>query len=442
MLFDRSVVNLFMLQTNAKADVLLDIVALAHGPYGIGRDRGRVVMVAGTVPGDRVAVRIAKTRKNYAIGELIEVVAPAADRREPPCRHARSCGGCQWQQIDYRAQLVAKQRSVEQTLERIGKLKYLEVLPIVAAPHEFSYRRRIRLHVNRNRQVGFARLFSHQVVPIERCEVASERMNRALDLLCHWYRTSRANFSSMELVAGDDDAELVLIANAEKPMAASASASLNELVAEDSKLSGIIILTESGRRLALGNSRVSIITEPDLRLGVEADVFTQINPDGNRELVRQLLRAGGFARGDRILELYCGAGNFTLSLARRGAHVVAVETNALALECGKRNARENGIDNVQWELESAPLAVARHARRAARFDKIVLDPPRGGAKGIDAHLPALGASTVVYVSCDPPALARDLAALAQRGYSRITVQPIDVFPQTFHVEAVALAKRD
>jgi 23S rRNA (uracil1939-C5)-methyltransferase len=431
-----------MLHTNAKDDVMLDIVALTHGPYGIGRHQGRVVMVTGTVPGDRVTVRITEVRKNYAVGELIDVITPAPDRREPPCRYARSCGGCQWQQVDYRTQLAAKRQSVEDTLQRIGKIKNLDVLPIVAAPHEFGYRRRIRLHVTRDRQIGFTRLFSHDVVPIERCEVASERMNRALESLRHWYRKSTANLSEIEFVAGDEDAELVLVANAEKPMAASASTSLNELLAGGAGLSGIIILAKSGRRLVLGKSRISIITEPGVRLGVEADVFIQINFEINRALVHQLLRAGEFAAGDRILELYCGAGNFTLSLARRAAQVVAVESNARALECGKRSARENGIDNVQWELESAPLAAARLAHRREQFDKIVLDPPRGGAKGIDVHLAALQAATVAYISCEPATLARDLAGLAQRGYSRITVQPLDLFPQTFHVEVLALAQRD
>jgi 23S rRNA (uracil1939-C5)-methyltransferase len=430
-----------MIHTNAKDAVMLDIVSLSHGPYGIGRDRGRVVMVAGTAPGDRVTVRLAQSKKNYAIGELIEVTTPAADRREPPCRYARSCGGCQWQQIEYRAQLAAKQRTVEDTLRRIGNIKNIDVLPIVAAAREFGYRRRIRLHPNRDRQIGFTRLFSREVVPVERCEVVPERINRALGLLHHWHSKSTANFSAIELVVGDDDTELVLIANAENAMTATAGASLNELWEEGTGLSGIVILTESARRV-LGDPRISVITEPGLRLRVEADVFTQVNLDGNRELVRQLLRAGEFAAGDRILELYCGAGNFTLSLARRAAQVVAVESNALALKCAKQNARENGIGNIRWEIESAMPAAARLARRGERFDKIVLDPPRGGAKGIDACLVPLKATAVVYVSCDPATLARDLAGLARRGYSRITVQPIDMFPQTFHVEAVALAKRE
>jgi 23S rRNA (uracil1939-C5)-methyltransferase len=388
-----------------------------------------------------VTTRLRIYKKNYAVGELLEVIAPAADRRDPPCRYAGSCGGCQWQQLDYRAQLAAKQRSVEDALRRIGQIKDLDVLPIAAASEEFGYRRRIRLHVRQDRQIGFTRLFSHDVVAIERCEIASARMNRALEHIRNWYRQSTANFTAMELVAGDDDTELVLVGSAENFLQPSLSKSLGALLVGEAALTGLI-LAGNGRRQVFGDSRVTIITEPDLRLRVEADVFTQVNAQGNRELVRQMLRAGAFTAGDRILELYCGAGNLTLSLARRTAEVVAVENNALALECGRRNGRQNGIANIQWQLESAPSAAARLARRGERFDKIVLDPPRVGAKGAALDLANLGASTVVYLSCDPATLARDLAGLAQRGYRHIAVQPIDLFPQTFHVEALAVAKRD
>jgi 23S rRNA (uracil1939-C5)-methyltransferase len=142
-----------------------------------------------------------------------------------------------------------------------------------------------------------------------------------------------------------------------------------------------------------------------------------------------------------VLELYCGAGNFTLSIARRSGEVVAVEGQRRAIDSGKLNAQRYGIENIRWRAAPVPSAVATLARRKERFDKIVLDPPRAGAKAMDRDLAAMNAEIILYVSCNPATLARDLAALTKRGYKLATVQPVDLFPQTFHLESLAVLER-
>jgi 23S rRNA (uracil1939-C5)-methyltransferase len=425
---------------NAKPEVMLEIAALCHGPYGVGRHDGKVVLVPAAVPGDHVTVRLQESKKNYAGAELVSINEPSAHRREPPCPYVRACGGCPWQQVDYQAQLAAKKHNVEDALRRIGNIGDCEILPIIPAPQEFHYRRRIRLRCNRDRQLGFFRSRSHQLVEIDHCEIAAPRVNTAVGRVRRWLETSNGVFSALEIVAGDGEHEIVLIATAGGSPRPRNSAQLAELLNGSGSLSGVILVIGEHRQI-WGNPSISINTEGDLRLVVEADVFTQVNPDGNRAILQQLLRAGEFTRPDRVLELYSGAGNFTLSIARRAGEVLAMEGHALAVQSGKLNAQRYGIENIHWRAEAVPAGLAKLAHHRERFNKIVLDPPRSGAKGLGASLARLQGETIFYISCDPATLARDLGDLTKHGYRVATVQPIDLFPQTFHVEALAVVKR-
>jgi 23S rRNA (uracil1939-C5)-methyltransferase len=419
---------------------MLEITSLSHGPFGIGRHDGRVVMVPGTVAGDRVTARLRESKKNYALADLIELTEASALRRNPPCPYVDACGGCPWQHIDYGAQLTAKQRNLEDALRRIGKLRDFDVLPIVAAPSEFHYRRRIRLRCNARGQIGFYRSLSHDLVEIDRCVIASDPVNHALAAIRRWLKEAAATITEVEIVAGDGENELVLVATAAGPLTSSDVVNIDKLLDRSAGVRGVVV-TGAGRRQVRGDSRISVAIEPDLCLAVEADVFIQVNPAGSRAILSHLLSAGAFTAYDRVLELYSGAGNFTLPIARRSGEVVAVEGHRHAVDSGKLNAQRHGIENIRWRGVPVLAELSKLARRGERFSKIVLDPPRAGAKGIDRDLAALQAEAIYYISCDPATMARDLAALGKRGYALALVQPVDLFPQTFHVEALAFVKR-
>ncbi|HEY1268524.1 MAG TPA: RsmD family RNA methyltransferase, partial [Candidatus Binatia bacterium] len=185
--------------------------------------------------------------------------------------------------------------------------------------------------------------------------------------------------------------------------------------------------------------RDKIVVEPEdgLAMEVDAEVFTQVNRAGNRLLVRELIDWGALSPSDRVLELYSGAGNFTLPIARHAGDVVAVESDARAVVNGKKNGDKYSLKNIRWIQAHAPQAARRLRAAGERFTKIILDPPRSGAKGLEDDLAALGAKTILYVSCNPATLARDLAALAKKGYVLKRVRPVDLFPHTFHIEALA-----
>jgi 23S rRNA (uracil1939-C5)-methyltransferase len=205
-------------------------------------------------------------------------------------------------------------------------------------------------------------------------------------------------------------------------------------------INGLIVRGPNWRR-TWGEVAVSVIPEDGLCVRVDGDVFTQVNSVGNRQLLNELLTAADFIRDDRVLELYSGAGNFTHSIAKRVGDIVAVEGYRPAFESGKRSAESNGISNIHWICAPVTTALAQLKKRRQSFSKIVLDPPRTGAKGIERELAALDAEKILYISCNPTTLARDLAALTQQGYSLRSVQPVDLFPHTFHVEAIATLVR-
>ena len=424
-----------MTQTNSKNELTLEIDTLSYGPYGIGRHAGKVVMIPNTAPGDTVAARIIDSKERYAVGEAIRIMISSPARQNPPCPYVGECGGCSWQHLRYDAQLKAKQRSVEDALRRIGKLGGFELRPIIASPHEYHYRRRIRLQSD-DKRLGFYRAASHQLIEIDSCLIADDQLNDLIEPLRRWLKELISAIEYLEIVTGDEPNEIVVVGKVAEELIPRDQASCERFV-DQTGVSGLVLRGRNWRR-TWGHPAISILLEDGVCLKLDGDVFTQINREGNRSILRELLAAGEFNNTDRVLELYCGAGNFTLPIAKRAREVVAVEGDRLSINSGKLSAQLNGLANVRWICSAVPAAVQQLNKRGERFSKIVLDPPRAGAKGIDMNLASFGAEKILYVSCNPATLARDLAALANGGYKLTLVQPIDLFPHTFHVETLVV----
>jgi 23S rRNA (uracil1939-C5)-methyltransferase len=425
-----------------EAEIVAEIVidALAYGPYGVGRMDGKAVMVPDTAPGDKIVARLVESKERYAVGELLRIIEPSALRQTPPCPYVGRCGGCSWQHLRYEAQLKAKQQSVADALRRIGKLSDFELKPIIAVRDPFHYRRRIRLQAGAASGLGFFAAGSHSVVEIDSCVIADARLNSALAALRLWLGDLDSAMEHLELVVGDEVDELVVVAQPADTFQTSDESACERLIGENKSISGLIVLARAERKI-YGRTLITVKLQDDLTLQVDADVFTQVNADGNRQMIEQLLADGNFHEQDRVLELYCGAGNFTLPLAQRVAEVTAVEGHRAAIASGELNAQRYRLENIQWQCAAVPQAVAQLRRQRRNFSKIVLDPPRTGAKSIEADLAALSAEMILYVSCNPTTLARDLAALAKFGYKLSSVQPMDFFPHTFHVESLAVMTR-
>jgi 23S rRNA (uracil1939-C5)-methyltransferase len=428
-----------MSQTNAKNNFTLEIESLAYGPYGIGRIDHQVLMIPATVPGDKITAQVTHWKGSYAVGQIRELLQRSPWRQTPPCPYVDECGGCPWQQVQYPAQLKSKEQSVSDALRRIGKLDGFELRPIIASPREYHYRRRIRLQCDKTKRMGFYRAFSHDLVEIDRCLIADNRLNKVLHPLRTWMSALDTVIKHVEIVSGDDPHEIVAVGKVAGEFIQRDDFAC-ELFLNQTGINGLILYGDNWRK-EWGQTAVSIRNDDGTSLKVEGSVFTQVNAEGNRLLLKELLQAGAFEKNDQLLELYSGAGNFTLPLAKRAHNVVAVESYRQSIDSGKRSAQFNGIENIRWICAPVPAALERLAKQRQRFSKIILDPPRAGAKGIEWDLASFGAQKILYVSCNPATLARDLSALARHGYKLTLVQPIDLFPHTFHVETLAVMIR-
>ena len=433
-----------MTQTNAKSGLTpepqIEIDALSYGPYGIGRLGGKAVMIPNTAPGDAVVARITENKERYAIGAIERLIRPSPLRQIPPCPYAGRCGGCSWQHIQYDAQLKAKEQSVADALRRIGKLAGFELKPIIRSGDSYHYRRRIRLQVGRGPSLGFYGAASHELVEIDACLIAAEHLNAVIEPVRRWLGNLATTIDHVELATGDEPDEIVIIARATDRFIPRDQPVCEQLLGAAESIRGLVMLGQDWRE-TWGHTAITVRLSGELSLKLDADVFTQVNAEGNRQMLSRLLAAGNFHGRDHVLELFCGAGNFTLPVATLVEEIVAVDGYRPAIASGKLNAQKNALENIRWISSSVPQTVAQLKRQKKSFSKIVLDPPRAGAKGIEADLAALGAEMICYISCNPTTLARDVAALANHGYKLHTVQPIDFFPHTFHVESLAVLMR-
>ena len=315
-----------------------------------------------------------------------------------------------------------------------------ELRPIIASPREYHYRRRIRLQCDKTKRIGFFRAFSHDLVEIDGCLIADGTLNKVIYPLRTWINELDTPVEHVEIVTGDDTNEVVAAGKIADEFIPQDDSACERLLNQANGINGLILYGANWRK-EWGHTAISIRSDDGVCLKVKGDVFTQINAEGNRKLLSELLAAGGFEKNDELLELYAGSGNFTLSIAKQAREVVAVESYRHSVDSGKRSAQLNGIANIRWICAHVPAAVERIAKQRERFSKIILDPPRAGAKGIERSLASLGAEKILYVSCNPATLARDLSALSRHGYKLTLVQPIDLFPHTFHVESLAVMIR-
>jgi 23S rRNA (uracil1939-C5)-methyltransferase len=418
--------------------VNLTIDRLSYGPAGVGRLNGKVVFVPDTVPGDEATVVLDKEKKNYTTGHLVALRRPSPQRRHPPCPYVSRCGGCPWQQVTYAEQLQAKQAAVREHLRRIAGIADPPLLPIIASPQEWHYRHRIRLHVADDRRLGFSQARSHELVEIASCSIAAEKITDYLHVARAWLLSLRTPVRQVELLINELTDGVVLVGESEaKFHTADGAASANFLTTHPG-LAGLA-LCGPGWRKAWGATAISFALGVEgMTLTVSPGVFTQVNLAGNRRLIAALLQLSGVQKEQRVIDLYCGAGNFSLPLARQAGALIGIEQNRAAVMDAQANAARAHLTNVRFICASAHAGLHHLLRAHTRADIVVLDPPRSGAAEVLDDVPRLGAQKLVYVSCDPATLARDLRHLQRHGYQPQILQPLDLFPHSYHVETIAV----
>ena len=410
----------------------IEITAMTFGPYGVGRLDGKTVMAPNCVPGDRLEVAIESERRDYILARPTAVIRPGPDRRPPPCPFLPRCGGCDWQAIAYPAQVRLKGEIIAAELGRALGVTLDPARLVEPAPAEFGYRSRIRLKAGPGGKLGFNQLGSNRLVEIDRCMVAAEGIRLPHRLAAALGR----NLDTIEVVR--DGRREVLIAHLTRAPAAIDLARAREVIAADGAIAGIVMRSGKTREV-IGDPAITIELEPALQITVDADLFSQVNHDQNRRLIAFVMEAAGACEEARILDLFCGAGNFSLPAARRGAEVTGVDSEPLAVAAADANARRMGFERARFSTMKATETAAFLLRARYRPATVILDPPRAGAPDLMDPIAKLGGRAVIYVSCNLTTLARDLRALAARGYRLENLRAFDFFPNTHHAEIVALA---
>ncbi len=427
----------------------LTIDRLSYGPAGVGRLEGKAVFVPETAPGDVVEIRIEEEKKGYARGRVTALLSASPVRRACPCPYVQRCGGCPWQHLTYEEQLRSKETLVQEQLRRIGGFSDIPLLPILPSPQEWRYRHRIRLHVEQNKRLGFSPPRSHAVVEIQDCLIAWEGVAEHLQLAREWVAAVRTPIVELELAVSDKAVDnrkvgeaqatpnLVMIAEALGPLHPADVQTSERFLAAHPQCAGLRMSGHEWRR-TWGDTSLTLSSEDGV-LTTRDGTFTQVNPTANRVLTTTLLQLCAVHGEQRIVELYCGAGNLSVALARGARELIGIEQNGVAVVAAQANAAHAGLMNTRFVQDSVLAGVQQLLQDKVRCDVLVLDPPRTGAAEVMDLLPQLGAATITYVSCDPATLARDLRRLHSHGYRLQAVQPLDMFPQTYHVETIAVS---
>ena len=436
------------------------IEKLVPGGLGLGRlKEGIVVMVRYVLPGEKVLVNEEDRKKDYISATLRDILSPSPDRIVPPCPYFGRCGGCDLQHAGPEAQMRLKKAILADNLQRnAGNLFSGSPLTIeepLEAPEQFNYRQRLRLQVDREGRYGFFRPGSHILEPISQCLLARDELNNVLLQL----RTSDTfpelakHCNAFELLfnpAENDTVMLLHFLRRPRPGDCQLSAGL----AHDTNGLASILMQVEGYGLYDPLAQTFLTAPPilshtmaiqkiktELTLSWEAGGFCQVNLEQNSNLVNLVLEMVANGGHSRTLDLYCGYGNFSLPVAITGAEVLGIDAQNAAIRSARRNAEQNGIHNCRFEKNQVTGAVTALCTAGKTFETIILDPPRQGAPETAALLPKLRPEEIIYISCNPATLARDLAALMEAGYQLSRLVPVDMFPQTHHLESLALLKR-
>ena len=428
------------------------ITSLDYESRGVAKLNGKTIFVNNALPQEIAQIRITQDKAHFAEAQVEQIVQPSPYRRAPACPHYGDCGGCTMQHVEFTAQVAMKQRVFEEQLQRIGKVQPESLLPpVYGTPWHYRSRTRLAVHTSANGKVvlGYQAKRSHKIVGINQCLLLPEHVSGCLGIIHDALQDMvnvqpKVGIRSVEISVGEGVTAVNIVSQKRQPE--------NVLCA----LSGCLNRGAGGKTVwqvwqQIGNAKPQAVSPHDapplvfrlpefgLTMPFQLGDFTQINLPLNEIMVARAVRYLDPQPHERIADLFCGLGNFTLPLAKRAAEVVGIEGSAALTQRAVANARANGLPNAQFASADLFAATPETLAALGRFDKMLLDPPRAGAFAVvqALHAPYLP-QRIVYISCNPATLARDAAVLASKGYRFATAGMMNLFPQTSHVEAIGV----
>ena len=424
----------------------LEIKKIIAGGQGLGHlDDGLVVMAPFVLGGELVRVAEIRRHSGYIKAGLLEVLQPSPHRRQPRCSYFGRCGGCDLQHIAFAEQAGIKGEIVGEMINRAGLSPRAGVGATLPSPQVEGYRHRVRFHLSPSGEIGFHRFGTNDLVRVNHCLLAVSAINLTLEELIASGLAAKIGLfcRQIEFVCSPDDQSVsaTLILAGSRKMPDTLLAAISDL----HSLSGLVVRRRKKIVFAGGNtSACQTFTGGPLPYTLHWDnqCFFQVNPEQNRQLVQLVLECAGDVTGQRVLDLFCGMGNFSIPLTLAGAEVTGVEWNRRAIGAARGNAASVGMDAITFVAADVTEFIQECLGAGNQYDILLLDPPRQGVGRAARLLPALAAGKIIYISCDPATLVRDLRVLVRAGYHLLSLTPVDMFPQTHHIESVAVLEKN
>lgn len=424
---------------------------LSFGGSGLGRIDGKACFVPLSAPGDHLIVNISKNKRSYSEGIIDKIVSSSSFRIVPTCPFFGICGGCNWQHIDYDEQCRQKEQIVCESLWRGARVDADKVKPILHSPYTMGYRQRIQLkaYFSEGRLLlGFHKKGSHIVVDVnDTCLIASPSLNLSIPYL----RRTILNYSEPTKIPQIDlsSSSTGSVSAIFHYIGESSDGFAEYLKTEYDSSAGVqSVGVQFGRKVTyrhLAGLEYMHYMVPnsdgnEMSICYSPDGFSQVNFSQNRQIVSCLTEIVRSIPHQSVLDLYCGNGNFSLPLAAIVENLVGYENFEKSVEIANFNASQNSVSNAKYLVMDSAKAVMQIADDKIKYDLVLLDPPRTGAVNVAENIHKIGAAHIIYVSCDPMTLSRDLAIIQKNGYEVLFVQPFDMFPQTYHIETLTLLK--
>ena len=441
-------------------EYVVDIVDIGQGGVGIGKYEGFTVFVEGGLIQDKVKVRINKSKKNYAVGDIVEIIEKSPFRVDRICSDdLKDCGGCQIQELDYNKQLELKTNEVKQVISRIGKLENVEIHETIGMQSPCRYRNKAQFpiqNINGSTAIGFYKKKSHDVIPTDMCVIQHDINDKIIKIIKTYIQAYNVSIYNETTHTGvlrhlvtkvgftTNEVMVVLVANGTNlPHLNELASVLKEnipgfktLVLNVNKAKTNVILGKENK-VIYGNGKINDYIG-DLVFEISPLSFFQVNPVQTEVLYNKALEYAELKENDTVFDIYCGIGSISLFLAQKATKVYGIEIVEDAIKDAKINAKLNNLNNVEFYVGKAEEVVPKMYSEGKTANVVVVDPPRKGCdeKVLDTIV-SMKPDRVVYVSCNPSTLARDLAYLDERGYKCVEIQPVDMFPHTMHVECCA-----
>ena len=446
-----------------KQTVEVTVTGLGSTGEGVGKVNGFTVFAHGGLPGETVKVKLESVKKTYAMGRVVDILQTSADRCEPVCPIYEECGGCQLQHLNYEAQLKIKTQQVKDALTRIGHLKHVEVLPTLRATEPTFYRNKMQFPVATTEgqlEIGCFAAATHRVVDVNNCFIQKEKNNKIIGVVREWMQKYHIPAYNEDKGTGivrhvmgrvgvhTGDVMVVLVtATYDIPhvkeltkMLRDNIPGLKSFIQNINKRHTNVIMGLKDR-VIYGKSTIRD-TLGTLKFNISAQSFFQVNSEQAEKLYNKAVEFAGLTGKEIVFDVYCGTGTISLFLAKHAKAVYGIEIVPPAITDARRNAEDNHCDNATFLLGDAAQKLPELLEQGIKPDVVLLDPPRAGCEErVLSSIVHVKPKRIVYVSCNPSTLARDLAYLSSHGYNVPIVQPVDMFPQTAHVECVALIER-